>query len=246
LTCDIFIRSYWKDFPWLELCLASIARFCRGFRAVIVVVPQSSASRLRRIALPEGIGLRVEKCSDYSDDYLGQQVTKLFADRYSDADFIVHVDSDCIFVRDTSPQGLIPDGRPQIITRPYALLGRYWPYQRMTEEFLGWPITHDFMQRPPWTYPRWLYAALRDHCRATHAMEIEPYVTTRPPRGFSEFNALGALGHARHTDHFLWTDDSVEKPGEPFCRWYWSWEGIDEQKRREILALLGNPSTSLT
>ena len=36
---DIVIRSYYKDFRWLEWCLRSIDRFCQGFRQVVLVVP---------------------------------------------------------------------------------------------------------------------------------------------------------------------------------------------------------------
>src|SRR5947209_4154135 len=110
-TCDLFIRSYWKDLEWLRFCLASIQRYCHGFRSVIVVVPRSTAPWLRRVSLPPHV--RVEFCRDYPDDYLGQQVTKLLADNFSDADYICHVDSDCVFFRPTSPEDLIVDGKPR-------------------------------------------------------------------------------------------------------------------------------------
>src|SRR2546430_1989099 len=109
-ACDIFIRSYWKDFAWLELCLAAIAQYCHGFRSVIVVVPRSSQPWLRRFPALED-KVQVEFCRDYRDDYLGQQATKLRADTFTDADFICHVDSDCIFCRPTAPADLIEEGK---------------------------------------------------------------------------------------------------------------------------------------
>ena len=161
MTCDIFIRSYWKDLDWLQLCLASIAKYCGGFRSVIVVLPRSTEGWLRRCALPGGV--RIEFCRDYRDDYLGQQVTKLLADSFTDSDYICHVDSDCIFFRQTSPEDFIIDSKPRIFKRPCALLGQHQPWQRPVEKFLGWSVPDDFMQCPPFVFPRWLYQQVREH-----------------------------------------------------------------------------------
>jgi hypothetical protein len=237
VTCDIFVRSYWKDLAWLELCLASVARFCVGFREVVVVVPRSSEAWLRR-RLGRLEGARLELGPDYPDDYLGQQVTKLHADDYTDADLVCHVDSDCIFCAPTRPDDLLDSGRPRIVTRPYALLDRHWPWRRPTEEFLGQVVTHDFMQRPPFVFPRWLYARLREHALRRHGVRLERYVLSRPPRGFSEFNALGAYAHAYHPEAFAWIDASVVEPGPPSCRWYWSWGGLDAATADEVRELL--------
>lgn len=239
VTYDIFIRSYWKDLAWLKLCLASIARFCTGFRNVIVVVPRSSEPWLRR-RLGRLEGVRLELCPNYTDDYLGQQVTKLSADVHTDADFICHVDSDCIFCTPTEPHDLLLAGKPRIVTRPYALLDRHWPWRGPTEAFLGREVTHDFMQRPPFVFPRWIYEQLREYTVRNHGIDLERYVLSRPARGFSEFNALGAYAYAYHADRFGWVDGSVADPGAPICRWYWSWGGLDAATLHELELLARN------
>jgi hypothetical protein len=234
---DIVIRSYWKDFAWLDLCVAGIREHCRSFGETIVVVPRSSAPWLARAPkLPADV--RIELTRDFPDDYLGQQVTKLHADTFSSADLICHVDSDCIFTSRTTPADLLEDGRPVIATRPYADLDRHWPWRAPTEAALGWEVDLDFMQRPPFLYPRWLYPALRAHVSATHAEDVETYVGRRPPRGFSEFNALGAFAHRRHREAFRFVDVR-EDDRAPACRWYWSWGGLDEATRDEIERLVG-------
>jgi len=237
---DIFIRSYYKDLDWLSYCLASIEKYCTGFRAVVVVVPRSSWSRLCKL---RGVAdhVRFEVCKDYRDDYLGQQVTKLHADLYTDADLICHVDSDCIFARPASPRDLIHKGRIRALMRPIASLGRHRPWLRPTEEFLTWRVAYDFMQHPPFTFPRSLYAEVRDYALKTHTMDIERYVTTRPPRGFSEYNVLGAYAYAYHRDRFTWLDVSVEVAPPHLCWWYWSWGGLTAEIRREVEALLAMP-----
>jgi hypothetical protein len=236
MTCDLFIRSYWKDLEWLRFCLESAHRYCHGFRSVIVVVPRATEPWLKRAGLqPPG---RIEFCQDYCDDYLGQQVSKLLADKFSDADFICHVDSDCVFCRPTAPENLIVDGKPRVLMQSNELLGRHRPWQKPTEAFLGCTVLDDFMRQPPFTYPRWLYECVRKHVSAVHHTDIESYIMRQPPRGFSEFNALGAYAWQYHHDDFSWVDTAVTVPPLPHCRWYWSWGGINRATRQEIQDIL--------
>jgi hypothetical protein len=147
------VRSYWRDFGWLRFCLLSILRFCSGFRAIVVVVPEDSRARLPRLGVTSSI-IRTVVCDNYRDDYLGQQVTKLYADTVTDAAYVCHVDSDCVFDRKVDVRGLIPDGRPQILVRPRPLPARRDPWLESTEEFLQLPVLHDYMCRPPFVFPR--------------------------------------------------------------------------------------------
>jgi Family of unknown function (DUF6492) len=232
----IFIRSYWKDLAWLAYCLRSIQLFCEGFSEVVVTLPETSRPWLRRTSLPDVAKvIFVPSCAD---DYLGQQATKLFADTYCEADFIAHVDADCIFVRPVAPNDLHPGGRPLSLTKPVADLGRHYPWGKPTEHFLGFSAELDFMQRPPFVFPRWLYPALSEHCLSRHGTTLDRYVLSRPPRGFSEFNALGAFAWRRHRDRFLFLDaDSPDAPA-PFCDWHWSWGGLTPPIRAAIEELL--------
>jgi hypothetical protein len=244
LICDLFIRSYWKDFDWLQFCLASIAGYCRGFRAVVLVLPQSSRPWLKRLDVPDDI--RIEFCGNYRDDYLGQQASKLLADNFTDADYVCHVDSDCIFDRPTTPLDLMLDGRPRMLKRPSAQLGRAYPWRKPTEKFLGWSVTDDFMQQQPFLFPRWLYPAVRRHALAVHGCDIETYIESQPPRGFSEYNVLGAFAWAYHRERFAWIDTSRAPPGPPHCRWYWSWGGLDAGTAAEIRQIIGTALSPAT
>jgi hypothetical protein len=234
-SCDIVVRSYYRDFRWLRYCLASIERYCTGFRGVVVVIPKSSLAKWRWLGLSAD---RVVCCPEYRDDYLGQQVTKLHADVYSDADYICHVDSDCVFRRPTTPGDLADADRPYVLMEPYARLDPHVPWRALTELFLGEEVGHEFMRRPPYTFPRWIYPALRKRCKARHSMSIEEYVLSRPPRGFSEFNTLGAYAYRYHHDAFAWIDVAGGAvPPEP-CRVFWSRQTLDAAVRREIHGLL--------
>ncbi|MCW3818989.1 hypothetical protein ONA91_31585 [Micromonospora sp. DR5-3] len=231
--CAIIIRTYHRDLDWLAYALRSVRRWCHGFTELIVVTPRFSASRVGR-ALPTGV--RLEICPDHRDDYLGQQVSKLYADLYTDAAVLCHLDADMVFQRPVTPADLFTGGRPRIGYRPVGQLGRYRPWLGPTEAFLGAPVAYDFMCHPPFAYPRWLYPAVREHCLVTHGMPLDEYVLGRPPRGFSEFNALGAYAYHQHRDAFAWAGREVDPP---LCRWYWSRGGIDAATRRELERLSG-------
>jgi hypothetical protein len=236
----IFIRSYWKDLQWLQFSLRSIGLYCFGFSEIVVVLPQSSRRWLDRSPLPRAV--RVEYCPTYRDDYLGQQVTKLFADTYVDANFIVHVHADCIFTRPTSPLDLHPDGRPIVVTKRLAQLGRTYPWRTATQAFLGCEILHDFMQQPPFAYPRWLYPMIREHCLVKHGAPLDTYILSRPPRGFSEFNVLGAYAWLRHRPLFDFRDAGSREAPAPCCDWHWSWGGLTPAVRAAIAERLAPPT----
>lgn len=199
-----------------------------------MVTPRTGSPAVRRAA---GGDVRVEVCPDYRDDYLGQQVTKLYADDLTDCALICHVDSDVIFTRPVTPASLLTDGRPWIVRRPVTALGRHRPWLASTEAFLGRPVAFDFMQQPPFTYPRWLYAELRALSLECHGVPLDRYVVGCPPRGFSEFNVLGAHAHFAHPADFFWYDtDGGAVPR--LCRWYWSRGGLDAGLRQELDAIV--------
>lgn len=234
MTCDILIRTWRRDLAWLELCLAAVGGHARGFDSTVVVLPRSQEPWLRR-AFPLPSWVRLELCPDYRDDYLGQQVSKLNADTYTSADLVCHLDSDCILSRLTTPDDLAPEGRPVVNMRHYNELDRHWPWRAPTEGFLGVPVEHDFMQQPPFVYPRPLYAQLRDFALATHGVALDAYVLNAGPRGFSEFNALGAYAFTYRRDDFTWVDAGTR---EPHCQWFWTWAGVDAPTRAQVAALL--------
>jgi len=60
-------------------------------------MPGSSFERLRGDGIPTSTQAIVLRCEEYEDDYIGQQITKLNADNFTDAPLIAHIDSDCIF-----------------------------------------------------------------------------------------------------------------------------------------------------
>ena len=238
MDVDILIRSYYKDLRWLRYSLESIERYAAGFRRIILVVPRSSLERLRHSGLDRKV--ETHMCEDFRDDYLGQQITKLYADSYSDADFICHVDSDCLFRRPTTPDDFFLGDKPVVPMARYAAFPDRQSWQNLTERFLCRPVEYEFMRRQPFLYPRWLYGAVRQYALQVHLQSLSDYVISQPPRGFSEYNALGAFAYFFYHGEFVWNERDTWLPDETICRWFWSWGGISRDEQDEIDSILAN------
>jgi hypothetical protein len=240
-TVDIVVRSYYRDLQWLRYCLRSVEHFCSDFRRTLVVVPESCRERISRSQFNS---VETVFCPDYADDYLGQQVTKLYADTITDADYILHIDSDCTFHKPVRPTDFFSHGRPELMITPNAFFHVNPPWQRETERALGFAVEYDYMRRHPHVYPRWLYGELRDYIRAHHGRELADYILAQGPMGFSEFNAIGALAHRRYPEEFSWEQWRSSDYDEKFCRIHWSWGGLTAEIREELEAILANSGTS--
>ena len=235
-SVDIFIRSYYKDLRWLGWCLKSIEKYAHGFRRTILVVPSSSEQRLSWSGLGRKVTTHV--CNDFRDDYLGQQVTKMYADQYSDADWVCHIDSDCLFRQRVTPEDLISDGKAVIFATPYKDLPDDVGWKRLSELSMRREVEFDFMRRQPFVYPRWIYSELREYALRTHGVTLSEYILSRPRRGFSEYNAMGSYAYYHRRENFVWVRNDCPRRDESRCRWFWSWNGISAEDQREIDAIL--------
>lgn len=218
---DIVIRAFHRDRHWLALCLRSIAAFATGYRQVVVVVPRSSLDRMDASAV-ESKDVRLRVCPDYPDDYLGQQVTKLHADRYTDAELILHLDSDNVFVAPCDLKDrLLDGGRPRMAfsndgTRPASDGWRQCPTL-----FLGEPVGPDLTAPPPLIVPRHVYAGVRAFSQDVHGTSITAYAFAAGVRRFCEFALLRGYALAREPDRYVWVE-AGRQPLIPECRHFWS------------------------
>jgi hypothetical protein len=224
---DIVIRSYFRDFHWLRLSLASIHAFLRGYRQILLILPESSADRWKESLAPGGLPLQLVTCVDYADDYLGQQVSKLYADEFSadefsDADYLVHVDSDCVFVRPTVVrQDLFREEKPIHIYRDKSLRPAVDGWRNSIPNVLGIYTDREFMVTLPAVYPRGIYADLRRSVMTRHNLELSELVLTRRPDRFSEFSVLGAYAFEYMQDCFTWIEAGTKPLPDWPCIHFW-------------------------
>lgn len=108
-TTDIFIKTYDDDFFKLELLLHSINSYVSGYRKIILVADETT--KLQKIKLNNIVDkfqIDVEICyinvHNYNvhlndkGGYIYQQIVKLEWFKYTDADRVIIVDSDCVFI----------------------------------------------------------------------------------------------------------------------------------------------------
>lgn len=207
-TCDIFVKTFPRDYDWLRYCLRSIDKFTTGFRKIVVVAPDMAIPQSCRKM--EWIGE-----ADKEPGYLHQQVSKLYADEKSDADYILFMDSDCIFTRPVTPSNFIREGK--VIWGHKEFRDderRVWA--PVLSKWMNEPATRSFMTGHPFVFPRWLFESLREYSRTMHKQELGDYVMGQAdPKNmcsFSEFNCAGAWAYKYAKDKFTWENRDHEPP----------------------------------
>lgn len=237
-THDIVCVTYGPDAVWTKYMLRSIRKWSRGFRQVHVIYPEKDDALFREIAQDFPDTKLHAVVEPAANGHRHQMVLKCTADEFSDADFIHHIDSDCVLTGPFSPEDVFTDGRPDLIYTLYSSLQNV-PWQGITENTLGFACPWETMRRFPFVYPRWLYPALRSHIEARHGLPFAPWVYNAPLiggawHGFSEFNALGAFALQRFADSFR-VYDSLHglKPVNVFQNWSHFSRGEEHRARWE-------------
>lgn len=262
-TCDILIKSYPPDYELLGYCLRSIEKFASGFRQVILIIPKQAEGEIQ--ACPDRIPLKWVEVEETGEGYLFQQAVKINAHEYTDADYILHIDSDTMLTKPVTPQTFFREvfkrglgdvtqgiiGKPITEKRPVWLMTPYeqteTPWQPFTEKFIGEPVQFEFMRRFPMLIPRSLHVSADVFCRVRHKMSLAQYILSQPHRAFSEFNALGALAYSRARNEFSWLDTTKEELPELVAIQRWSHEPLTDAIRDEmekILAAAGSGSAT--
>lgn len=216
MSTSIFIKTFSGDAPYHGYCLESIERYCSGFHGTVVV---------------EG---------EHPRGYLHQQVIKLHADTYTDADYILVTDSDTLFTEPVTPDSFMVDGKPIWLYTPWtdAMLNhpgtKAW-YDVMTQ-FAGKQPPSEFMRRQPFMFPRHVLASLREFCIKTHGVGIEEYIMSRGR--FSEWNVLGHHCWRHHRDDFHWINTAVDPLPPLRVHQFWSHDPIEKNLHaiQQILA----------
>jgi hypothetical protein len=216
---DILIRTYFRDFRWLSLCLRAISAHVEGHRDIVVVMPPSSLERLPRDHAAFGRSVRILTCGEYADDYLGQQITKLTADAFTDADHVAIVDSDCICHAPCSLQTLLFEGgRPVMRYRGRSRRPESDGWRACIADFHGASTPFDPVTASPWLYPANLFAELRATACRRHHMSIDDWVLGRSLDRVSEISLLAGQAWLHRREDFVWRDQPVCGPFQA----YWS------------------------
>jgi hypothetical protein len=232
---DIFIKSYKDDFKWLKYCLQSVSKYVTGYNEIIIIIPEGER-HLIDFPLPERTFIHTLK--EEGHGYMFQQYVKMIAHHYSSAEYIMYVDSDCIFHSPVNVQDLIVDGKPQILMTSYSELDKC-PWQKPTSEFFSQVPEFEFMRRHCLIYHKQTLVNLEGYKK-----DLKNYVLSILSRTFSEFNVIGFYAYLFERDKYNFVNTNGWAYTPAIVNQYHSYTQFQE-KEQEIIAILDKPGYEL-
>jgi hypothetical protein len=233
----IFIRSYAGDMEWLFWCLRALEKFATGFGETVVALPGHDRQAFHDFDFRH---TRVVWVDDPPiDGYMAQQITKMEADLFVDADLITHVDSDCFLAMPFDASELMRDNRPIQVFRRWETAGDANCWKPVSDRIFQRSVPFEHMCAHPMVFWRATYRHLRYFFRDVHGCTPAEYVQRQPARQFSEFNCMGAFNHLYLPELYHWIDMQNEFP--VYLRKFivsWSWGGLTDQRRSEFAQAL--------
>lgn len=220
-TCDIFYKSYSKDFKWLYYSLRSLTKYVTGYNKVIILIPEHEKELFDTRELPERTEIHYVK--EYGTGYLFQQWCKISAHRFSSADFILFADSDCIFDHPIDVKEFIKDDKPEILYTDYSKVGDAICWKEVTEAFIKEPMQYEMMRRNCLIYHRYTLEAI-----AMYEPNLE-YIIMNSPR-FSEFNAMSAYAWKFHPEKYSFINTDNWEYTRPKAVQYFSHGEFDKMR----------------
>lgn len=232
-SCDIFYKTYEKDFKLLYYSLKSVIKNVAGYNRVIIIVPESEKDKFLKAGMELPPRTLIVYINEYGSGYLFQQVCKINAHKYSNADFILFADSDCIFNRQINLLDYIRDGKPEILYTDYNQLPDAKIWQEPTEKILGDKVDWEFMRRNCLVYHRATLINL-------HKWKPNLESIIMGSHRFSEFNLIGSYAYKYERNQYKWTntDDWEYKPPKAEQLWsYFDKNGSDVHRKEYLRAL---------
>lgn len=251
-TCDIFIISCDRDAEWLAYCLRSIDKFARGFRHVIVALPDYHAAAIK-VAVSAGV--KIKTFVEHHQKFAQVQTLMHTCHKWGcDGDYVLQVDSDCHFRKPTYPEDFFMGGKPIVQIHSYDLLdprdsGQWRP---ASEQTLGFSTPYETMGAPGRMFPVWLFKEVEDYIVERHGKPIDEYVCSRPwgliggRNDYAEFNVIGAYALKFYPELFHWHDSGqVGRRADWPITQKWSYAGV-EASRAELERILGTENPNQT
>ena len=131
---------------------------------------------------------------------LSHEIQKCRADEWCDgADYVLHMDADCMFFRVTRPLGFLVEGRCLSVREEYARITNMnrHIWADVVEKATGMRPAHDYMVRHPQIHPREVYHITRKIVAERAGCAFDQYVLgcqNAFPQGFAEFPTLSTVG----------------------------------------------------
>lgn len=227
MTTDILIRTYEKDLDWLGYALKSIHKHVTGWRRIVIAIPKGQGHLLSHLTAETVI-----EVDDLPNGYIGQQLTKMEAWKYTDADAVLFWDSDVIATEPHDVAEYFKEGKPILWCTPWDKVGDAICWKGCTEQALGFEPPFEYMRRMPVLHLRGALVDCYYYVERTVGKSLERYLSSVDR--FSEFNVIGAFVHQfQHKDYaVINTEEQAPPPQKIFQGW--SWGGITEEVKQRL------------
>lgn len=235
MIVDVFIRTYDKDLRWLIYCLRSIAKNLTGYRNIIICIPEGQRHLIEAWNLTNEI---IVTCPEYKDDYLGQQIEKIYAFQHTDADVIMYVDSDLIFYTPLDVSEYFKGDQIQSYKTDYSKVEGAICWKAITEKALGLELKYEMMRRHCFLYYRDTLIGCVEEFKRRTGQELRDYIIEQPLRQFSEFNYVSAYADMIKDKRYNFQDTEIIEMPINKVKQYWSWSNLTNEERLEIEGLL--------
>lgn len=222
----LFVRSYYKDFEWLDYSVKSMRKNLTGISERILAVPQHTV-------VPASISSffdHIVYTEETHPGYIAQQLDKIRAYKYCSNDYILFSDSDCIYYKPFDVHAMLDDGRCILYKTHYEELRSHptaFNWNNVVRVAIGIQPTFEYMRCMPLLHHK-------DTLRVVDGHGLFNKYIARKNIELSEFNIIGTI--AEHILPHLYTlKDTIKGlPQYPLPKQYWSWGGITSNIREEL------------
>lgn len=248
MAIDIFIKTYHKDFQWLQYCLKSIEKFASGFRNIIIVsdndehkIPDEyliSNCKVFYVDIPKKQPTYVE----HGIGYLWQQYIKLSWYDYTDAEAVIVMDSDEMFTCLTTPESFKENNKFRWFYRDWKDAGNGICWKSSTDFILKVNTEFDAMCITGFILQKETTISLKNHlCSLHNTANLWEIFLKYDMKTLSEFNIFGSFIH--HFDSHQYTkiyNGNVSKYHNFTILKSWSWGGISEEDNKTRNTILNS------
>jgi len=240
LQTDILYVTYRHDLEWLQWSLASVKKNFSGFRKIVGVAPVQDHDVFEKIP-----GVEWHFIPDWPGrGYFWQQWVKLQAWKYSDADYICHVDSDVMFIAPVKLAEFFDGDLPCWMWQSYLQLPADVPWQKPTEHYSGFSCSREFMRAFPFIVNRETHQLAES--RLVDKFQALAEHIIKNASAFSEFNYMGAVAFFLQNKLYSWFDTGTGVWPEAFRRVRQHWSHDDWGKAEPELVKEFGPVPVLT
>jgi hypothetical protein len=244
-TVDIFIKTYHKDFIWLEYLLKSIKKFASGFRKIIIVsdddgnmLPEHFKDIIDFTVIYAPLPIINDRCICHGVGYIWQQCIKLSWYKYTDANEVVIFDSDEMLSLPTTPDSFKTNGKFNWYYRKWEEAGNAICHKHPVDTFLKMNTPYESMCITGFYFTFSATKALEEHLNNIYkTYDIFSIVNICKLTNLSEFNIFGNFIYSiQHPDYnYLF---NTNKAFNKSIIKSWSWGGLKEEDKNKRLIIL--------